>query len=190
MDDLGAGWDRRNWSATISSTLPTTTSDPGAQFDPQFRNLVKSEIANFTGEDRLETAQAATPGSPAQPAQPTRLQAEAQPARQERIWRPSPAAKLRKARYWTCRSRPSPTVSHRRCRRNPSRQARRQARRQTRRQMRHQKRRQSRRLSSTACRMRWIRETLSVTPQLTPAAMMDYAKRTYGAVQVADSKED
>lgn len=34
---------------------------PGAQFDPQFRDLVKSEVAKFTAEDRMETVQAETP---------------------------------------------------------------------------------------------------------------------------------
>jgi len=36
-------------------------SHPGAQFAPQFRNLVKNEVAKFGAEDRLETAQAAMP---------------------------------------------------------------------------------------------------------------------------------
>lgn len=36
-------------------------SHPGAQFDPQFRDLVKSEVAKFTAEDRMETAQAGMP---------------------------------------------------------------------------------------------------------------------------------
>jgi hypothetical protein len=34
-------------------------SHPGAQFSSQFRTLVKSEIAKFTAQDRLEAAQAA-----------------------------------------------------------------------------------------------------------------------------------
>ena len=34
-------------------------SHPGAQFNSEFRNLVKSEIAKFTANDRLETPQAA-----------------------------------------------------------------------------------------------------------------------------------
>jgi hypothetical protein len=36
-------------------------SHPGAQFNSDFRNLVKSEVAKFAAEDRLETAQAAVP---------------------------------------------------------------------------------------------------------------------------------
>jgi hypothetical protein len=41
--------------------IANNDSHPGAQFDPQFRNLVKSEVAKFIGEDRVETAQAETP---------------------------------------------------------------------------------------------------------------------------------
>lgn len=38
--------------------IANNDSHPGAQFDPQFRNLVKSEVARFATEDRLETARA------------------------------------------------------------------------------------------------------------------------------------
>ena len=41
--------------------IANNDSHPGAQFDPQFRDLVKSEVAKFAAEDRLETAQAETP---------------------------------------------------------------------------------------------------------------------------------
>ena len=41
--------------------ITNNDSHPGAQFNSEFRNLVKSEIAKFTAEDRLETAQAETP---------------------------------------------------------------------------------------------------------------------------------
>jgi len=41
--------------------IENSDSHPGAQFSSEFRNLAKSEIAKFTAEDRLETAQAATP---------------------------------------------------------------------------------------------------------------------------------
>jgi hypothetical protein len=41
--------------------IANNDSHPGAQFDPQFRDLVKSEVAKFIGEDRVETAQAETP---------------------------------------------------------------------------------------------------------------------------------
>ena len=54
--------------------IANNDSHPGAQFDPEFRALVKSEIGKFTAQDRLqenraETAQAAMPG-PLEPAQP------------------------------------------------------------------------------------------------------------------------
>jgi hypothetical protein len=60
-------------------------SHPGAQFDPQFRNLVKREIAKFTAEDSIETAQAELP----EPLQPAR---SAPPAAVEAaVERPQPA---------------------------------------------------------------------------------------------------
>jgi hypothetical protein len=40
--------------------IANNDSHPGAQFHPEFRNLVKREIAKFAAEDRLETAQAET----------------------------------------------------------------------------------------------------------------------------------
>ncbi len=41
--------------------IANNDSHPGAQFNSQFRNLVKTEVANFTAEDRLETAEADAP---------------------------------------------------------------------------------------------------------------------------------
>ena len=41
--------------------IANNDSHPGAQFNSQFRSLVKSEIGKFTAEDRLETAQANAP---------------------------------------------------------------------------------------------------------------------------------
>ena len=41
--------------------IANNDSHPGAQFNSQFRNLVKTEVAKFTDEDRLETAQADAP---------------------------------------------------------------------------------------------------------------------------------
>ena len=41
--------------------ITNNNSHPGAQFNSEFRNLAKDEIAKFSAEDRLETAQAETP---------------------------------------------------------------------------------------------------------------------------------
>lgn len=66
--------------------ITNTDSHMGAQFNSDFRDLVKTEIAKFNTRDqavRPEIAQAATPApiEPAPPAQPTRLGfAEEQPA--------------------------------------------------------------------------------------------------------------
>lgn len=38
--------------------IENNNSHPGAQFNPQFRDLVKIQVAKFTDDDRLETAQA------------------------------------------------------------------------------------------------------------------------------------
>ncbi len=44
--------------------ITNNDSHPGAQFNSEFRNLVKNEIAKFTAEDRVETAQAEKPSPP------------------------------------------------------------------------------------------------------------------------------
>lgn len=41
--------------------IANNDSHPGAQFNSQFRDLVKTEVAKFTAEDRLETAEADAP---------------------------------------------------------------------------------------------------------------------------------
>jgi hypothetical protein len=62
-------------------------SHPGAQFNSEFRNLVRSEIARFTANDRLETAHAdvSRPNKVAQLTQPSRLKsAEERPTHPQR----------------------------------------------------------------------------------------------------------
>ena len=65
--------------------ITNNDSHPGAQFNSEFRNLVKTEIAKFTAEDRLETAQAAIPApiEPAQPDLPAAPKSAAEPPRQQ-----------------------------------------------------------------------------------------------------------
>jgi hypothetical protein len=41
--------------------IANNDSHPGAQFDSQFRNLVKEEIGRYTAEDRVEMARAGVP---------------------------------------------------------------------------------------------------------------------------------
>jgi hypothetical protein len=63
--------------------IANNDSHPGAQFDPQFRNLVKTEVAKFSAADREETAQAEipTPVAPAQRDRPAPLRsADERPA--------------------------------------------------------------------------------------------------------------
>jgi hypothetical protein len=52
--------------------IATNDSHPGAQFSPEFRSLVKREIAKFTAGDRVQTARAEMP-KPVNPMQRTRL---------------------------------------------------------------------------------------------------------------------
>jgi hypothetical protein len=58
--------------------IANNDSHPGAQFSFQFRDLVKSEIARISSEDRVEMAQAATPRS-------YQVAQLARPARPERV---------------------------------------------------------------------------------------------------------
>jgi hypothetical protein len=61
-------------------------SHPGAQFNLEFRNLVKSEIAKFTANDRLETAHAdvSRPNKIAQLTQSSTLKPDEKPTHQQR----------------------------------------------------------------------------------------------------------
>jgi hypothetical protein len=51
--------------------MPNNDSHPGAQFNSDFRNLVKTEVAKFTTDDRVQIAQAQAP-KPVQVAQLSR----------------------------------------------------------------------------------------------------------------------
>jgi hypothetical protein len=51
--------------------MPNNDSHPGAQFNSDFRNLVKTEVAKFTTDDRVQVAQAQAP-KPVQVAQLSR----------------------------------------------------------------------------------------------------------------------
>jgi len=59
--------------------IPNRDSHPGAQFNSEFRSLVKGEIAKFAAADRLETAQAKT----ARPRRLAQLSVLARPASME-----------------------------------------------------------------------------------------------------------
>jgi hypothetical protein len=59
--------------------ITNNDSHPGAQFNSEFRSLVKSEIAKFTAADHLQSTQAATPVEIAQFTQSTTLQSAEQP---------------------------------------------------------------------------------------------------------------
>jgi hypothetical protein len=143
----------------------------GAQFNSQFRDLVKSEIAKFVASDRLETARAATPRPPdvAQPARSTSLAyAEEQPAsRQSDL-----TAQRHRAIARTEMTKPvKPAVPARVARERPKPEP------------------EESPINAPSERAAFL-DTLSrsvasgnlFTPRdLTLAAMMDYARRTYGA---------
>jgi hypothetical protein len=70
-------------------------SHPGAQFDPDFRSLVKTEIAKLTAQGNIEVAQADAPSvpkapDPPKPADPAKLQAQL-PLQPKLAERPRPA---------------------------------------------------------------------------------------------------
>ena len=87
--------------------IANNDSHPGAQFNSQFRDLVKTEVAKFTAEDRLETAQADAPkplayaqSSQSMPLEPVvDLQERSDPVADNRVARvemsnmPAPAAR-------------------------------------------------------------------------------------------------
>ena len=170
--------------------IANNDSHPGAQFNSQFRNLVKSEIAKFTGAgspgDRASrNAGVAGPAG----ATDTACRGAAGAAESE-IWRPSPAGQIAQGEILDLPKpaepdrvaqavppQPEPTSAPTSAPTNAPTNAPPEA-----------------PTKSTAFLDSLSNAVdsgeLSVTPQLTPAAMMDYAKRTYGAVQVADSKED
>ena len=98
-------------------------SHPGAQFNSEFRSLVKSEIAKLTADDTVVAAQAAAsrPNKVAQLPQPPNLKpAEERLTHQQR----GLAAKISKSRKPKCRSdRSEPSLSmlpkmHRTCRKD------------------------------------------------------------------------
>ena len=88
--------------------IANNDSHPGAQFSSQFRDLVKTEVAKFTAEDRLDMAQADAPkplayaqSSPSMPLEPVvDLQERSDPAADDRAARvemptmPAPGARL------------------------------------------------------------------------------------------------
>jgi hypothetical protein len=88
--------------------IANNDSHPGAQFNSEFRSLVKSEVAKFTTEDRLDMAQADAPkplayaqSSQSMPLEPVvDLQERSDPAADDRVARvemsnmPAPAARL------------------------------------------------------------------------------------------------
>ena len=159
--------------------ITNNDSHPGAQFNSDFRNLVKSEIAKFNAQDRLQearlqTAQAAThtPVEPAQPAQSTKLGfAEEQPTDQQTA-KPhyQKIAQSEKPRS------PKPTAPPSVAQEQPNPE---------------QKDEPSNGSGGWVAFLDGLSNSvnagdLSVERELTLAAMVDYAKRTYGISPTAD----
>ena len=57
----GMGSKKLEWTAGNIEYMPNNNSHPGAQFNPEFRSMVKTEIAKMSAEPAVETAQAASP---------------------------------------------------------------------------------------------------------------------------------
>jgi len=151
--------------------IANNDSHMGAQFNSQFRDLVKSEIAKFVASDRLETARAATPRPPdvAQPARSASLAyAEERPAsRQSDL-----AAHGHRAMARTEMTKPVEPVV-------PDHVARERSKREP----------EEKPLNGPSERAAFLDAlsrsvasgNLFAERDLTLAAMMDYARRTYGA---------
>ena len=164
--------------------IANNDSHPGAQFNSEFRNLAKTEIAKFTAQDRLEkdrleTAQAAIPvplayaepapsAKPA-PEQPPRQQGDVAAKGQRQIAQaempklPKPAkpeAKPETKPEHVAQERPQPAPTE------------------------HEQRELTAFLDALSNSV--DSGDLSSKPELTPAAMTDYASRTYGASHVAE----
>ena len=72
--------------------IENNDSHPGAQFNPEFRNLVKTEVAKLTSDDRLTAAQAEM-SKPLKHAQ-LPLSAGLKPAREQQTYPQSQIAKV------------------------------------------------------------------------------------------------
>jgi hypothetical protein len=57
----GMGSKKLEWTAGNIEFMPNSDSHPGAQFNPEFRSMVKTEIAKMSAEPAVQTAQAASP---------------------------------------------------------------------------------------------------------------------------------
>jgi hypothetical protein len=57
----GMGSKKLEWTAGKIEYMPNNDSHPGAQFNPEFRSMVKTEIARMSAEPDVQTAQAASP---------------------------------------------------------------------------------------------------------------------------------
>jgi len=144
--------------------ITNNDSHPGAQFNSEFRNLVKSGIAKLTAEDRLETAQAALP-------RPLKLaQLDRSPRRESADERPTLPPGDLADRHQIAQSEmpklPKPAEPQRVAQEPPKPRE-------------------------------WVAfldslsgsvdsGDLSAAGELTPAAMIDYARRTYGVSHPAD----
>ena len=55
MDDFGPMGSNKLVGSKYRAHFPTMTLHPAAQFDPVFRNLVKTEVAKLSTENELPT---------------------------------------------------------------------------------------------------------------------------------------
>jgi len=153
--------------------IANNDSHPGAQFNSEFRNLVKSEIAKFTAADRLETAQPAATPEPVKLAQAdrsTRLAyAEELPASAHQQ---IDLAEHRRIAQDERPKLPQPAAPQRVAQERPK----------------HEPREWAAFLDMLSNSVN--SGDLSCTRELTPAAMMDYAQRTYGVSHRPDNFND
>ena len=148
--------------------IANNDSHPGAQFSSEFRTLVKSEIAKFTAEDRLESAQAATPGPLAFAPldRSTRRQsADERPVPRQSDWAAEAPRQIAQGEILDL---PKPAEPERVAQEPPK----------------PEPRAWTAFLDSLSSSVN--SGDLSAARELTPADMMDYARRTYGVARGGD----
>ena len=177
--------------------ITNNDSHPGAQFNSQFRHLVKSEVAKFIEEDRLESVQAAAAPAPLELAQADQAAERDAAATADR---PNDAPDRRDMAQGEKPKLPAPAVPERVAQERPAdRVSDLAAERQ-----RSPAQREMPKASGPAAPERLARQRskhrpdeltafletlsnsvdsgdLSAQRELTPAAMLAYARRTYGA---------
>ncbi len=172
--------------------IANNDSHPGAQFNSEFRNLAKTEIAKFTAQDRLEkdrleTAQAAMPVplAYAEPAPSAKPAPEPPPHQQGDVAADVAANGHRQIAQAEMPKLPKPAKPEAKSEAKPDTKSEHVAQEQPKQEPTE---REQRELTAFLDALSNSVDSgdLSKKRELTPAAMTDYASRTYGASHVVE----